>query len=85
MITIFERLDRLKTELARNKSKRAELDEKIREIERKITEEEKASVHELMKTANITPEELAKLISFSKSNPPMSKPLEDITKEEEDE
>ena len=86
MNEIFERLERLKGELARNRDKRAELDEKIKELERKITEEEKVSVHELMKSANLTPEELARLISFSKSNVPMSRPIKEITgAEDEDE
>ncbi len=86
MIDIFEKLERLKGDLKRNQAKRAELDEKIKEIERKITEEEKASVHELMRSANLSPEELARLISFSKSNTPMSKPLTNIVRaEDEDE
>ncbi len=82
---MFEKLERLKGELKRNLEKRAELDEKIKELERKITEEEKSSIHDLMKQADMTPVELARLISFSKTNPPMSKPLDRITKEEKDE
>ncbi len=82
---MFERLERLKAELKRNMDKRAEIDEKIKDIERRITEEEKASVHELMKAEKMTPEELARLIAFAKNNPPMSKPLNKITREDEDE
>lgn len=82
---MFERLERLKAELKRNMDKRAEIDEKIKDIERRITEEEKSSIHEYLKAEKMTPEELVRLISFAKNNPPMSKPLNRITKEEEDE
>lgn len=82
---MFEKLERLKAELQKNKDKRAELDEKIKTLEQKITEEEKASIHDIMKQANLSPMELARLISFSKTNTPMSKPLEKITKEDDDE
>ena len=82
---MFEKLERLKGELKKNIDRRAEIDEKIKELERRITEEEKASVHEIMKAARLTPEELARLISFSKRNTPMSKPIEKITREDEDE
>ena len=82
---MFEKLERLKAELKRNMDKRAEIDGKIKELERRITEEEKASVHEMMKAASLSPDELARLISFAKSNPPMSKPLNKITKEDVDE
>ena len=82
---MFEKLERLKAELQRNRDKRAELDEKIRDLERRINEEEKTSIHEIMKAANLSPMELARLISFSKTNTPMSKPLEEITKEDDDE
>ena len=53
---MFEKLERLKAELKRNMDKRAEIDGKIKELERRITEEEKASVHEMMKAASLSPE-----------------------------
>ena len=56
-----------------------------KELEKKCQEEEKTAVHEMMKAASLSPEELARLISFAKSNPPMSKPLNKITKEDVDE
>ena len=59
--------------------------EKIKELDRKIIEEEKASIHEVMKAADMTPAELARLISFSKSNVPMSKPIKEITEDEDEE
>ena len=82
---MFERLERLKAERQRNIDKRAELDEKIKELDRKIIEEEKASIHEVMKAADMTPAELARLITFSKSNVPMSKPIKEITEGEDEE
>ena len=81
---MFEKLERLKSELQRNRERRAELDEKIRDLERRITEEEKTSVHDIMKAANLSPIELARLISFSKTHTPMSKPIEEITKKDDD-
>lgn len=82
---MFERLERLKAERQRNIDKRAEVDEKIKELDRKIIEEEKASIHEVMKAADMTPAELARLISFSKSNVPMSRPIKEITEGEDEE
>ncbi len=82
---MFERLERLKAERQRNIDKRAEVDEKIKELDRKTIEEEKASIHEVMKSADMTPAELARLISFSKSNVPMSRPIKEITEGEDEE
>ncbi|MBO7634345.1 MAG: DUF4315 family protein, partial [Lachnospiraceae bacterium] len=55
----FTKLNRYRSELKRMREKRAELDNKIREMERKCREEENTTIHDLVREAGVTPEELA--------------------------
>ena len=82
---MFERLERYQAELNKAKEKRAEWDAKVKELEKRCETEEKSSIHDMMKAANLTPSELAKLIEFNKKNMPMSRPLKDITRSEDTE
>ena len=81
---MLERLEKLKKELEKAKLKRAEWDAKVKALERKVQEEEKTTVHEMVKAADLTPEELAKLIAFSRNNMPGEKPVEEIVNQESD-
>ena len=81
---MLERLEKLKKELEKAKLKRAEWDAKVKALERKVQEEEKTTVHEMVKAADLTPEELAKLIAFSRNNMPGDKPVEEIVNQESD-
>jgi hypothetical protein len=82
---MFERLDRYKAELAKAREKKAEIDARVRALEKKCQEEEKTAVHEMMRAADITPEELQKLISFTrtKGNMPGDKSVGEIVNAEE--
>lgn len=83
---MFERLDRYKAELAKAREKKAEIDARVRALEKKCQEEEKTAVHEMMRAADITPEELQKLISFTrtKGNMPGDKSVGEIVNNEEE-
>ena len=84
---MLERLEKYKSELEKAKEKRAEWDAKVKTLERKVSEEEKTAIHEMVKAADITPEELSKLIAFSKNNIPgksSEKILENVDKDTED-
>ena len=81
---MLEKLEKLKKELEKAKLKRAEWDAKVKALERKVQEEEKTTVHEMVKAADLTPEELAKLIAFSRNNMPGEKPVEEIVNQESD-
>ena len=81
---MFERLEKYRTELSKLKAKQSEIDEKIKDLERKCAEEEKTQVHDLVKAANMTPEQLARVIAYAKNHTP-NLPMEQIVnKEEED-
>ena len=81
---MLERLEKLKKELEKAKAKRAEWDAKVKALEKKVSEEEKTTVHEMVKAADLTPEELARLIAFSRNNMPGEKPVEEIVNQESD-
>ena len=57
------RRDRLKEELAHAKERRAILDKKIEALEKSLTETENAEILGLVRSYDLTPEELAKLMS----------------------
>ena len=81
---MLERLEKLKVELEKAKSKRAEWDARVKTLEKKVSEEEKTTVHEMVKAADLTPEELARLIAFSKNHIPGETPVEQIVNQESD-
>ncbi len=61
----FKRLNRYRAELNKMKDKRADIDNKIREIERKCKEEESITIREIVREANMTPEQLATYIGMN--------------------
>lgn len=83
---MFERLDRYKAELAKAREKKAEVDARVRMLEKKCQEEEKTAVHEMMRAADITPEELQKLIAYTrtKGNMPGDKSVGEIVNDKEE-
>ena len=63
--------ERLAAEIAKTKAKRQELNEKIAELERKFKEVETLEMHEIIRKAKLTPEQLAKILDespFTKKN-----------------
>ena len=61
----FTKLNRYRSELKRMREKRAELDNKIKEMERKCREEENTTIHDLVREAGVTPEELAAFLGMN--------------------
>ena len=57
--------DKLHAELEKAKAKRAEWDEKIKDLEQKCIEAENTEIHEMVRAANLSPEELSKLIHMA--------------------
>lgn len=57
--------DKLHLELEKAKAKRAELDEKIKDLEQKCIEAENTEIHEMVRAANLSPEELSRLIHMA--------------------
>ena len=81
---MIERLEKYKAELEKAKGKRAEWDVKVKNLEKKVSEEEKTTVHEMVKAADLSPEELSRLIAYSKSHIPGAVPVETIVDSEID-
>ena len=75
---MFERLDKVRSDLKRAQAKRDEWDNKVKALQKKCAELEKTCIHEMMVAADLTPEQLANLIAYSKDNLPGNKPIEEI-------
>lgn len=60
------KLEKCKEDLERARKKKEEWGRRVQELERKYREEEKTAVHEMMSAANLTPEQLAKIIEQAK-------------------
>ena len=68
---MFERLEKLRSELDKAVAKRAELDAKVKELERKCKEEENSQIHGMVHAMNMTPEQLQMLLAqFASGNVP---------------
>ena len=76
--TMFERLDKVRSDLKRAEAKRDEWDNKVKNLQKKCSEIEKTCIHDMMVAAELTPEQLANLIAYSKDNLPGNKPIEEI-------
>ena len=57
-----DKLKKIGADLEKARAKREEWDRKVRELEKKYTEEENTQIHEIVRAANLTPEELAVII-----------------------
>ena len=57
-----ERLEKLKAMLKKEQERRIKLNNRIEILERRIQEEDSAEVNEMVRTANVTPEQLALLL-----------------------
>ena len=56
-----EKLEKLRADLARARERRIQLNNRIELLERRIAEAEKVEVAEMVRVANLTPEQLAAL------------------------
>ena len=65
-----ERLERLKVMLKKEQERRIKLNNRIAILERRIQEESAAEVADMVRTANVTPEQLAALLRQSATSTP---------------
>ena len=65
-----EKSDKLRAMLAKEKERRIKLNNRIAILERRIQEESAAEVADMMRTANVTPEQLAILLRQAATMPP---------------
>ena len=81
-----EKLEKLRTDLARARERRIQLNNRIELLERRIAEAEKVEVAEMVRVANLTPEQLAALLQQNANTTPNPAALEAVganTNEEE--
>ena len=65
-----EKLDKLRATLKKEQERRLKLNTRIAVLERRIQEEEAAEVNEMVRTAKVTPEQLAALLRQSAATTP---------------
>ena len=65
-----EKLDKLRATLKKEQERRIKLNNRIAVLERRIQEEEAAEVSSMVRTANVTPEQLAALLRQSVNTTP---------------
>ena len=65
-----EKLDKLRAMLKKEQERRIKLNNRIAVLERRIQEEEAAEVNEMVRTAKVTPEQLAALLRQSATSTP---------------
>ena len=65
-----EKLDKLRETLKKEQERRIKLNNRIAILERRIQEESAAEVADMVRTANVTPEQLAILLRQAANTPP---------------
>ena len=68
-----KRLEMIAQELEKLRKKRTRMDEQIRELEDKYKETENTEIHEIVHAANLTPEQLAKVLKSLQHSLPQGK------------
>ena len=63
-----KRLERIEADLARARAKRETWDQRVKELEQKYTEEENTEIHEVVRSFNLTPEELREFLQSRRNN-----------------
>ena len=77
-----DKLRKLGTELEKARAKRDEWDRKAQELEKKYIEEENTQIDDMVRAANLTPEELAVIIRKASVSMP-DRNAEDVLREAE--
>ena len=80
-----DKLKKLGTELEKARSRRDEWDRKVKELEKRYIEEENTQIHDMVRAANLTPEELAVIIRKASVSMPDRDAEEVIREAEKDE
>ena len=65
-----EKLDKLRASLEKERERRIKLNNRVEILERRIQEEDSAEVNEMVRTAKVTPEQLAALLRQSATATP---------------
>ena len=65
-----EKLDKLRASLEKERERRIKINTRIESLERRIQETEAAEVNEMVRTAKVTPEQLAVLLRQSATATP---------------
>ena len=68
--SMSEKLDKLRASLEKEKERRIKINNRIESLERRIQEAEAAEVNEMVRTAKVTPEQLAALLRQSTNTTP---------------
>lgn len=69
-----KRLERIEADLAKARERLAIWDQRVKELEQKYTEEENTEIHEVVRSFNLTPEELREFLQSRRSNTPAKLP-----------
>ena len=80
-----DKLRKLGTELEKARTRRDEWDRKVKELEKRYIEEENTQIHDMVRAANLTPEELAVIIRKASVSMPDRDAEEVIREAEKDE
>lgn len=80
-----DKLRKLGTELEKARTRRDEWDRKVKELEKKYIKEENTQIHDMVRAANLTPEELAVIIRKASVSMPDRDAEEVIREAEKDE
>lgn len=64
---MYEKLDKLRTDLKRAREKRVEIDAKIKNLEQRLKEAEEAQILTDVKQLNLTPEQVAQFLKLATS------------------
>ena len=64
-----EKLDKLRASLEKERERRIKINTRIESLERRIQEAEAAEVNEMVRTAKVTPEQLAALLATATPTP----------------
>ncbi|MDY6335133.1 MAG: DUF4315 family protein [Lachnospiraceae bacterium] len=76
-----KRLERIEADLTRARERLTAWEQRVKELEQKYTEEENAEIHEVVRSFNLTPEELREFLQSRKSNAPAILPVAEPAKE----
>ena len=77
-----DKLRKIGTDLEKARAKRDEWDRKAKELEKKYIEEENTQIHDMVRAANLTPDELAVIIRKASVSMP-DRNAEDVLREAE--
>ena len=78
------KLDKIGADLEKARRKRAEWDAKVKDLERRYREEENSEIHELVHAANLTPDQLSKLLRmFAADMVPKPETINSMNEQEE--